>query len=551
MDERTATNPAELSEELIARGRRKIFPCKLLRPGSRRPCNATFCRASALTRHKDKIHPGGASTTFISCNPDAARRRSIFTASLNSAQGVDIATNACRPFPESYPANGHIVLRPSPIGISSNVRQAVANASNSSPSPFFEAPGQTHPHAVNPPTTTSACGTLRCAHREGLHVSPQDVQSPMYDGGYASAGPPTSSQPVITCQSNNSPAVTPKKVMPAFDCRVSKQVPDQPKALLWLYLAAKLHFFADYEALLAAWGLTLRHSGTCLLIPEAWRFANPLHLMALFSVDSVPRPDSPRAWFSYADHATSLARAKVFFEKLQRKGEDLDVFLGYPGLPAMDASHLCHQEHCVIHLVYEPAHINQDRNNCLERAKFLRSQNLPVPEGCTAHDPPCMMQRAALTALEACYHQFAVLRKAYGLPPHHEILRPQRYPYRTFEYRIPGQYSSIRVEAAHLVTKLPGDADHLPDFTCTYCTPHFQTFASIIGLWSHIVNRHQEVDNSVRLEKIKQTAVVWTDYWSNFSKGGKRNYPTLAKVEEAQGEGFSWTHVMSWRLRWA
>ncbi|KAI4237104.1 MAG: hypothetical protein LQ349_002109 [Xanthoria aureola] len=259
-------------------------------------------------------------------------------------------------------------------------------------------------------------------------------------------------------------------------------MPDQPKALKWLYEAAKLHFFADYEALLASWGLTLQHKGTCLLVPEAWRFSNPLHLMALFSIDSVPPPDSPRAWYSYADHATSLARAKVFFEKVQRKGEDLDIFLGYPDLPAMDASHLCHQEYCVIHLVYELAHINQDRNNCLKRAKFLRSQNMPIPEGCTAHNPSPM---------------------------------------------------------------------HDADFTCTYCTPHFQTFASIIGLWSHIVNRHQDVDNSVRLEKIKQTAAVWSEYWRCFSKGGKRNYPTLSKVNEAQEESFSWTDVMKWRLRWA
>ncbi|KAL9042298.1 MAG: hypothetical protein Q9180_000694 [Flavoplaca navasiana] len=380
----------------------------------------------------------------------------------------------------------------------------------------------------------------------------QTAQSHTYDHGPTSAAV-MSSQPVALTTNDqiDGPQVQAStSTTPVFDCRVSRQIPDQPKALGWLYRSAQDHFFADYLALLAAWGVTARYRGTCVLVPEAWRFANPLHLMALFSVDSVPPPGSPRAWFSHADHATSLARAKLWFDKPNRKGGDLDIFLGYPHLPAMDASHLCHQEHCIVHLVYEPADVNQSRNDCLKRAKFLRSQRLPVPEECTAHDPPCMMQRAAISALEAYYHQFAALRQAHGLSPMHEISKPQRYPYPTFEYRLPCRYSSIRFDAAELVSS-PSAVDHLPDFTCKYCSPQLKTFASIIGLWSHIINRHQEVGNGPRLEEIRRTASLWWDYWKAYSKGGKWNHPTLKKLEETQEEGFSWTNVMNWSLRWA
>lgn len=384
--------PAGLTEELIVRGGRQIFPCTLLKPGTRRLCNATFCRASALKRHETQVHHGGAaSTTFVFCSPGGARRRSIHTSSISvtsapsSARHRDSPTDTIRRLPEPYPLNSQVSLQPSQLGSPFTVQQAVSNASTSSPSALFNVQGQMHLQSPNQSASALTCG-MRCSHGKGMQDTLQSLQSPMHDNRATLGVPQASSQSVATCQA----AVIPKPIMPTYDCRVSKQMPDQPKALKWLYEAAKLHFFADYEALLASWGLTLQHKGTCLLVPEAWRFSNPLHLMALFSIDSVPPPDSPRAWYSYADHATSLARAKVFFEKVQRKGEDLDIFLGYPDLPAMDASHLCHQEYCVIHLVYELAHINQDRNNCLKRAKFLRSQNMPIPEGCTAHNPSPM-----------------------------------------------------------------------------------------------------------------------------------------------------------------
>jgi hypothetical protein len=42
----------------------------------------------------------------------------------------------------------------------------------------------------------------------------------------------------------------------------------------------------------------------------------------------------------------------------------------------------------------------------MEEQSFLRQENLPVPEHCTEHNPPCLMQHAALTTLETFWLQF-------------------------------------------------------------------------------------------------------------------------------------------------
>ena len=152
-----------------------------------------------------------------------------------------------------------------------------------------------------------------------------------------------------------------------------------------------MHFFHSLEALMTSWGVSLHYTGTCILVPEDWRPARPLDLMALFSVDNVPAPGSARAWYSYRDHGTTLARARAWFSAF-RTGTDFDNFMGTTGYQPMDASHLCHHEHCIVHVEYEPADINQERNECARHAKFLRSDRRHIPEECARHNPPCMMQ---------------------------------------------------------------------------------------------------------------------------------------------------------------
>jgi hypothetical protein len=65
----------------------------------------------------------------------------------------------------------------------------------------------------------------------------------------------------------------------------------------------------------------------------------------------------------------------------------------------MDASHLCYHEHCIVHVVYESADINQNRKDCLRRALFLRQERRFISERCEMHDPRCMMQVGAFIRL--------------------------------------------------------------------------------------------------------------------------------------------------------
>ena len=115
--------------------------------------------------------------------------------------------------------------------------------------------------------------------------------------------------------------------------------------------------------------------------------------MALFSINNLPTVASRRTVYSHTDHSVALARAKVWFNLVQRRGVDLNALLeSHRSLRPMDASYLCHHEHYVIYLVYKPANINQDRYEYCSQAKFLRSERRMVPEHYTLHDPPCMIQ---------------------------------------------------------------------------------------------------------------------------------------------------------------
>ncbi|KAL8819220.1 MAG: hypothetical protein Q9223_002302 [Gallowayella weberi] len=364
------------------------------------------------------------------------------------------------------------------------------------------------------------------------------------------------------------------KAPPQYECRTSRRNPGEPKAWCWITREASDHFHDYFKALMASWGVTSDHTATCVLLSEDWRPAVPLDLMALFSAENVPLAGSPRAWYSYRGFGTSLARAIVWFSK-PRRAIDLDQFLECEEYPPMDASHLCHHEHCVVHLVYEPANVNQERSECQRRARFLRAEKRAVPEECSKHNPPCMMQassyppvphamivpntkqRAAVTALEAYYHQFAVLSKAHGFPPLPYINRPRRYPFPTIEAHLPSQFSTINLEKAKLASKEMLDEcttnakKYRPDLTCSFCVAtSLKTYATIIGLWAHIINVHQDIENKNRVEEIRRCAGLWYTYWQLHSKGGKRTNPTLVKLEEAQAEDFCWSDVLNWHVRW-
>lgn len=171
----------------------------------------------------------------------------------------------------------------------------------------------------------------------------------------------------------------------------SKKTPEQQRGLDWLSAAGKAYFDDYHEMLLAQQGVKAGHCGTCVLLPEDWKAMNPTDLMKVFQDHELLSRGSNRAWYSYSDHATTLARALAWYGE-PRRGADLDNFIDCGPYKRKDGSHLCHHEHCIIHLTYELAEINWDRWNCCLEARFLRQDGKEVPEHCTKHSPPCLMQ---------------------------------------------------------------------------------------------------------------------------------------------------------------
>ncbi|KAL8840124.1 MAG: hypothetical protein Q9170_001472 [Blastenia crenularia] len=340
--------------------------------------------------------------------------------------------------------------------------------------------------------------------------------------------------------------------VPAYEVKLSRRGPLQQRGLEWLAYPGKLHFEAADSTILERWGLTSRHRGTCLLIAEAWRFLPPLDLVDLLSTKAdlcLILDQTPRAWYSYEDHATTLARAKAWYSTWPRSGLELDNFLGCGPYKPMDASHLCHQGLCIVHIFYEAADVNQDRVRCQERARFLRREGRAIPEQCSEHQPPCLMHHAALTGLEACRIQASVYCLAKHLPPLERCPRPRRYLYPTFESALPSTFSSISVDRQAIASETADDGLRgRPNLRCTFCPPErIRGYASVVALWSHVVHHHQEVDNERRMGEICRTGILWQEYWD--SLGGRKSNETASKLEQIRSQGLTWTDVLDWKLR--
>ena len=130
--------------------------------------------------------------------------------------------------------------------------------------------------------------------------------------------------------------------IPIYDIKSSKKYMQQERGLDWLTFKAKKSFDDSQENLLSQWGVKPGHTGTCVLCPEDWRLHDPLGLESCLTdkPKHLPEPGTPRAAYSYSDHATSWARAAVWFKQWPRSGIELDNFLGSGPFTPMDASHL-------------------------------------------------------------------------------------------------------------------------------------------------------------------------------------------------------------------
>lgn len=60
---------------------------------------------------------------------------------------------------------------------------------------------------------------------------------------------------------------------------------------------------------------------------------------------------------------------------------------------------------------------------------------------------------------------------------------------------------------------------------------------------------HREVSPDERLAEMIRTGDLWRIYWVNYSDGGKRDNPTMAKLRQMQDPAFGWQDVLDWDLR--
>ena len=185
--------------------------------------------------------------------------------------------------------------------------------------------------------------------------------------------------------------------IPKYEVKMSRTKPDQQKAIEWLSGLAKHQFDKTYESFMRKWGgVESTHTGTCVLCPEDWRSLSPAGLASLkiTNINQLPTNESPRLTYQYSDHVTTFARAVAWFRGGQwpRPAGWIDNFIGCGPFEPMDASHLCHQKHCMVHLYYESAKINHERESCAEWARDARQKGADVPPSCSKHEPPCLLQ---------------------------------------------------------------------------------------------------------------------------------------------------------------
>ena len=179
----------------------------------------------------------------------------------------------------------------------------------------------------------------------------------------------------------------------SYDMAVSGAKVSGSRISYWLSEDARDIFRHRQAGLLTLWGLTGTHKSTCLLIPQAWAYADPSQLYKDIQLSSFPPTSAHRLKFLLAGHSPSWVRAQTWFAT-ERRGIDLDNFMGQGPFEPMEGSHLCHHGHCVNpnHTIYEKRTTNSDRSRCVMIAWSLRKTAHDVPMHCPIHEPPCLLQ---------------------------------------------------------------------------------------------------------------------------------------------------------------
>lgn len=86
-----------------------------------------------------------------------------------------------------------------------------------------------------------------------------------------------------------------REKMPEYDIKLSKEDPDQQRAIMWMTGRGKQHFDQHFGSILAQWGVAPTHKGTCISLPADWAALDPIALMEIFKYSKCPLADTERA----------------------------------------------------------------------------------------------------------------------------------------------------------------------------------------------------------------------------------------------------------------
>ncbi|KAL9013679.1 MAG: hypothetical protein Q9173_001646 [Seirophora scorigena] len=166
--------------------------------------------------------------------------------------------------------------------------------------------------------------------------------------------------------------------VPEYEVKMSK-TKDEIKRATWIEADSKKAHDKERAMHFHRWSVQPDHSASCILIWEDWRLLHPSDLKETFSTENYPSTDLSRCSYRYDGHVTTWARASAWYSEWPRRGIELDNLNGTEHYKLMDPSHLCHHEHCIVHVTLEGADTNQDRKKCHAQARSFRGEG----RGCT------------------------------------------------------------------------------------------------------------------------------------------------------------------------
>ncbi|KAL8819225.1 MAG: hypothetical protein Q9223_002307, partial [Gallowayella weberi] len=177
---------------------------------------------------------------------------------------------------------------------------------------------------------------------------------------------------------------------PEYEVTESPAIPGQQQGIEWLTANSKKLFDLVFANVVGrSGGVTPTHQGTCVLcFKDSGQDNSSAELRHLPSLQSSP------LMYQYSDYSTTFTRAVGWFGLWRRTGVLLDNFQGHTNrcYKPMDATQLCHQEHCGMHITYELVEVKEDRKRCAAEARTARQEHKDIPTSCSRHSPPCLLQ---------------------------------------------------------------------------------------------------------------------------------------------------------------